>query len=613
MTSTMDVRRAGTSAAAIARHYDLSDDFFRSWLGPELVYSCALWRPEDPDETLASAQERKLDWFAERLSVSGADVLDVGCGWGALLERLHRRHGMRSGVGLTLSASQARHAATRRVPGTTYRLESWADHRPTGPYDVITAIESTEHFASDTLTSDDKVDVYRQFFAQAAEWLQPDGRMGLQLICLDGVGEQASRLGQTPVGDLMGREVFPESMPASLGEMVLGWETHFRLSSFLDSSADYVRTFRSWALAHRRNRAEAERQVGPEVARRFDRYFAAGEVCFRLREHALYRVILTRRPRPKRWAVLVRPSDVPSPSADPRTTSPAPGASPGAVRAHYDLSTDFYAAWLGPTMMYTSGLWTAGDPPDLEPALERKNDSFARWVHAGPGTRVLDVGCGWGGTLRRLLQHHGVSTGVGLTLSEAQHHHVLARPLPGLDVRLESWTEHQPAQRYDAITSFGAFEHFARDGTTGPERIAGYRSFFARCHEWLAPGGRLGLETIAHDDAPDSATPRGRGPLGDSVLALYPESICPHLSEVVLGFEPWFEVEVLRTDAADFARTCRSWLVRLRDNEAVATAATDARTVRNFRRYLAASEWQFRDGTLTNCRLVLHRRSRIKE
>jgi cyclopropane-fatty-acyl-phospholipid synthase len=608
MTTTVDVRRAGTSRAAIAHHYDLSDEFFRCWLGEELVYSCALWLPGEQRDSLAAAQSRKIDWFAERLQVRDGDVLDIGCGWGALLERMRSQHGIRSGVGLTLSGNQARAAAARGVPAVSYLLEGWADHRPAHPYDALTAIESTEHFASDACDSDTKVDVYREFFSAAASWLRPGGRVGLQLICLDGVGEQASRLGQTAVGDLIGRQVFPESMPASLAEMVLGWETHFRLTEFLDSTADYVRTFRAWRRAYQRRRDEAERLVGPEVARRFDRYFAAGEVCFRLREHALYRAILTKRPQPKTWAVLVRPSDV---SRGTRRAAP-PGASAGAVRAHYDLSNEFYATWLGPTMMYTSGLWNPGDPPDLDAALDRKNDFFAAHLGAGPGSRVLDVGSGWGGTLRRLLEHHGVEAAVGLTLSQAQHRYVRARPAPGLEVRLESWTEHAPVRPYDAITSFGAFEHFARDGTTGPERIATYRAFFARCSAWLVPGARLGLETIAHDDAPDTAAPAGRGPLGDSVLELFPESICPHLSEIVLGFEPWFEVELLRSDAGDFGWRFRLGLLGLRAAEARAAQAADPATVRRFRRYLAASEWQFRDGTLTNYRIVLHRRSVIK-
>ena len=231
-------------------------------------------------------------------------MLDVGCGWGALLERLSRRHGVRSGVGLTLSANQVRHARARGVPGTTYRLESWVDHRPERPYDAITAIESTEHFASDALSADDKVDVYRQFFDVGRRaGCGPAAGWGCSSSAWTASASRPAGWGRPRVGDLMGRDVFPESMPASLSEMVLGWETHFRLASFLDSTADYVRTFRAWALAYRGHRSAAEPLVGSEVARRFDRYFAAGEVCFRLREHALYRVVLAKRPQPKQWAI----------------------------------------------------------------------------------------------------------------------------------------------------------------------------------------------------------------------------------------------------------------------------------------------------------------------
>ncbi|MFL6660592.1 MAG: class I SAM-dependent methyltransferase, partial [Rhizobacter sp.] len=182
----------------------------------------------------------------------------------------------------------------------------------------------------------------------------------------------------------------------------------------------------------------------------------------------------------------------------------------------------------------------------------------------------------------------------------------------GSEIRLESWIDHQPRRRYDAIVSYGAFEHFARDGTSGVQRVQAYRSFFAHCFEWLADDGRLGLETIAHDGAPDTAAPRGRGPLGDTVLELFPESICPHLSEIVLGFEPYFEVEVLRSNAADFARTFRHWLLALRENEAAANALVGVETTRRFRRYLVASEMQFRAGALTNYRIVLHRRPKLR-
>jgi cyclopropane-fatty-acyl-phospholipid synthase len=172
--------------------------------------------------------------------------------------------------------------------------------------------------------------------------------------------------------------------------------------------------------------------------------------------------------------------------------------------------------------MYSSAMWAGtGTGTDLERAQERKIDFFASRVLPGPGPRrVLDVGCGWGWCLRRLAEAHRVTGATGLTLSRAQLDYLTEYPVPGADIRLENWNDHDPGEPYDAIFSFGAFEHFARDGTTGPQRIATYRRFFRSCMEWLAPGGRLALETIAHDGAPDTDAPLGRGPLGDFVLNL---------------------------------------------------------------------------------------------
>jgi cyclopropane-fatty-acyl-phospholipid synthase len=621
------LRASGTSAPAIAHHYDLSDDFFALWLGPDLVYSCALWNADDPADTLRSAQQRKLDFFAGELDVRGARVLDIGCGWGALLDRFVTAHGARSGVGLTLSAAQAAFAQARRVPDVEFGVESWVDHEPDAPYDAITCIEATEHLASDRLGADEKVEVYREFFSRCAGWLRDGGRLGLQLICLDNVGHEGSRPGRGASSELIRVDIFPESMPASLSELVPGWETHFELERFLEHADHYRRTFRAWGLAFRAAEVRARALVGETTARTFGRYFAAGEIFFRLREHSLYRVILRKRREPKVWAGVLRPSDFgptqpwtetatgrPSKAAVADPPSGEVGASAAAVRSHYDVSNEFYALWLGPTMAYSSGLWPSGDDPlaDLDAAHRRKVDFFARHVVRSPGAEVLDVGCGWGFNLRRLVEAHQLRRGVGLTLSAAQSAFVAAHEVPGTEVRLEAWADHRPVRPYDGILSYGAFEHFARDGTTSAERVRAYRSFFARCFEWLREGGRVGLETIAHDGAPDTASPRGRGPLGDFVLGLFPESICPHLCELVLGFEPYFELEVLRSDPDDFARTFRLWHLALRASEALAESLVGAETTRRFRRYLASSEIQFRTRTLTNYRVVLHRRPSVR-
>jgi cyclopropane-fatty-acyl-phospholipid synthase len=91
--STPD-NRVGASPAAIRAHYDLSGEFFQLVLGPDLIYSCAMFNGVDD---LASAQLRKLDHRIEAAGAAGTRrVLDIGCGWGALLERLVRHANVRS-------------------------------------------------------------------------------------------------------------------------------------------------------------------------------------------------------------------------------------------------------------------------------------------------------------------------------------------------------------------------------------------------------------------------------------------------------------------------------------------------------------------------------------
>src|SRR5262249_28276009 len=101
MTETGERSRPGASAEAIRHHSAPSNEFYRLWLDRDMVYSCALFGPGD---TLERAQERKLDFHVEQARAARArKVLEIGCGFGALLRRLVSVHGVERAVGLTLS------------------------------------------------------------------------------------------------------------------------------------------------------------------------------------------------------------------------------------------------------------------------------------------------------------------------------------------------------------------------------------------------------------------------------------------------------------------------------------------------------------------------------
>src|SRR5438874_3944026 len=105
-----------------------------------------------------------------------------------------------------------------------------------------------------------------------------------------------------------------------------------------------------------------------------------------------------------------------TPSAAPPAASV--GASAGAIQHHYDVGNPFYELWLDPTLTYSCARWEPGDA--LEEAQIRKLDLIIGLGGASGKARVLDIGCGWGSCLDRLVRHHRVGEAVGLTMSRSQ-------------------------------------------------------------------------------------------------------------------------------------------------------------------------------------------------
>jgi cyclopropane-fatty-acyl-phospholipid synthase len=279
-------------------------------------------------------------------------------------------------------------------------------------------------------------------------------------------------------------------------------------------------------------------------------------------------------------------------------------ASRQAIALHYDTNNDFFRLWLDPeTMAYSCALYADEVEPgseELERVQRRKIDFYLCRAGAAGAERVLDVGCGWGGALRRALQL-GAREAIGLTLSEAQADFIESRPQPGLRVLREGWAEHAPEQPYDAIVSVEAFEAFARLGLPEDRKALVYRSFFERCWRWLRPGGCVGLQTIAYSNA-------DAGDFDDFIATeIFPESDLPHLHELALAWQRLFEVVVLRNDRLHYVATLYDWLARLKARRAEALALVGEKTVVRFERYLRLSAFMFETGNCALYRVILRR------
>ncbi|HET9689996.1 MAG TPA: cyclopropane-fatty-acyl-phospholipid synthase family protein [Acidimicrobiales bacterium] len=285
-------------------------------------------------------------------------------------------------------------------------------------------------------------------------------------------------------------------------------------------------------------------------------------------------------------------------------TSPGTGATQAAIEHHYDVGADFYRLWLDPRMVYSCALWPDALDDDLAAAQLAKLDWHAASARADGAGRVLDVGCGWGAMLARLRGAHGVGHAVGLTLSSDQAALAAAGDDPGIEIRLEDWRDHRPTAPYDAIVSIGAFEHFARLDLDDAARTAVYRQWFDACRSWLAPGGRVSLQTIAYEDF-DPATGSEAAFFSEEI---FPESSLPCLRQIVTASEPGFRVLAVRSDADHYAHTLLLWQRRLEDAKQAAVDLVGRDTYRRYVRYLRLSRAMFERRVCTLYRITLERR-----
>lgn len=313
--------------AAIAYHYDVSNDFYRCWLDPKMVYSCAYF--ERGNEDLATAQVKKIDHILAKIRLQRGDtLLDIGCGWGALLIRAAEKFGVR-GVGITLSGNQATFARQLIAEkGLTDYIEiRLQDYREVeGRFDRITSVGMFEHVGLRNL---------KEYFAKIHSLLADEG-----VAMNHGITSTDSESGETPYGngEFIEQFVFPHGELPHLG-LVLKTMQEAGMEAFDIENLrhHYARTCEIWTNNFEAH-AESIRLLAGERRYRIWRVYLAGcAYAFKKDWISLYQIVCVKSGQSR--------SSLPWSRQDIYSASTTMGASPMAWRTQSEPLDSLEDAW----------------------------------------------------------------------------------------------------------------------------------------------------------------------------------------------------------------------------------------------------------------------------
>ena len=284
-------------AATVRHHYDVGNDFYALWLDRRSIYSCAYFPTGNED--LDAAQEAKLEHICRKLRLlPGEHLLDVGCGWGGLLEYAATRYGV-SGVGITLSEPQAEAARDRLAAagvGRRVRIEvrDYRDLPTDWRFDKAVSVGMREHVGAARLPA---------YFDAVHRVLRPGGLFLDHGLVRGGAAEQRGavtwlkrRLWKRDA--FIRRYVFPDGELVPLGPLIgMAERTGFEVRDVENLREHYVRTLHHWVARLEHAHADAAALVGEHTYRVWRLYMAATTLGFLSGRLTLIQTLLAK-PRP---------------------------------------------------------------------------------------------------------------------------------------------------------------------------------------------------------------------------------------------------------------------------------------------------------------------------
>ena len=253
----------GRDRASVRFHYDTGNDFFETFLGPTMVYSCAYFL--GPEDDLETAQTRKLDMVCRKLELRpDQHLLDVGCGWGSLVMHAATHYGVRA-TGVTLSAQQAQYARKRvSESGLAHRVTILeCDYREIeGTFDAIASIGMVEHVGRSMLPT---------YFGTLRRLLAPGG-----IVLNHGIVDRHGTPPRQRRTSFVGTYVFPDGDLIPVGHSIsVAEDAGFELRDVEALRMSYAHTLRRW-VSNIEEHAAAARAAGSEELYRIWRLYMAG-------------------------------------------------------------------------------------------------------------------------------------------------------------------------------------------------------------------------------------------------------------------------------------------------------------------------------------------------
>jgi len=279
---------SGSAKADIAFHYDVSNDFYRLFLDPEMLYTCAYFR--DWENDLATAQRDKLEMICRKLRLKPGDrLLDIGCGWGGLICYAAEHYGV-TALGVTLAEEQAKLARERiseRGLGDRVSVELKDYRELDGAFDKISSIGMFEHVG---------LDHHDDYYRHVRRLLKPRGLYLHHAITRRGKKDLNKFRRKRPEYRTLVRYIFPGGEVDHIGWTLTNLEAHgFEVHDVEAWREHYARTTRFWAENLMAAKDAAIAEVGEQKYRLWLAYLCGVSLGFQRGTIGIFQTVTSRR------------------------------------------------------------------------------------------------------------------------------------------------------------------------------------------------------------------------------------------------------------------------------------------------------------------------------